>query len=388
MKKIVFLLLVLLFFLDIYDTHRYLGILLGLSILIWYPSEYFKINRHEIILILFGITYLIFASYNIQISISKIYSFTLLPLIIFKIGKLSIGLFKTEKNIVLFLILSLFALSFLFIYSVLIDYINEGLKVTRIAEIKFRNRSADVLELNATLVGLHIVPLMSFMPLYFFQRTGELTKYFLVGTFLTVSAIMVTTLIATRTPVIVLAILLLINFYFGLNKERKNNRKVLNLVLFFLLVYSVSVLDFANFELTSFLYDRLVADDLTDAGSRKDMWLLGLENIFKYPFGGESLNINYFHNLWLDLRHEAGIVPLMFLLILSLYFTYSCWKVVNFIMFSVQMKAFLGSVYLSLFLMMFMEPVIQGSFVFFLYYLFFGGLLIALKDIKLNRVVY
>ncbi len=381
MKKNIFLLLVFLFFLDFYGTHRYLGILLGLFILIWYPLEFLKINRPEIYFIIFGISYVIFSSYNIQLSFPTIYSFTLMPLIIFKIGKLGGGLMRTEKNIVLLLFISLVALSFLFLYSVLINYINEGVNSTRIAEVKFRSRSAEVIELNATLVGLHIVPLMSFMPLYFFQSSGELTKYFFVGTFLTFSALMVTTLLATRTPIIILGVLLLINFYYGLKKV-KYSYKAIILVLFSAIIYSVSVLDFANFELTSFLYERMTSDDLTAAGSRTDMWLLGLENIFIYPLGGEKLNINYFHNLWLDVRYEAGVVPMIFLILLSLIFTYSCWRVVMSGLYTNQFKFFIGSVYLTLFLMMFMEPVIQGSFVFFLYYIFFGGVLTALKDFK------
>lgn len=380
MKKIVFLLLVLLFFLDVYGTHKYLGILLGLFILIWYPLEFLKINRTEIILILFGITYVIFASFNIQIRIPIIYAFTLLPLIIFKIGKLSIGLFRTEKNIFLSLFIVLFALSFLFSYSVLIDYLNEGVKATRSIEIKFRNRSAEVLELNATLVGLHIVPLMSFLPLYFFQKKGELTKYFFVGSFLTISAIMVTIVTATRTPIIILGILLLINIYYGLKKVKNSNKRVI-LVLFSAIIYSVSRFDLANIELTSFLYERLTSDDLTAAGSRTEMWLLGLENIFKYPLGGEILYINYFHNLWLDLRYEAGVVPMILLILFSHSITYSCLKVVMSELYTSQFKSFIGSVYLVIFLTMFMEPVIQGSFVFFLHYIFFGGVLIGLRDI-------
>jgi hypothetical protein len=385
LKKFIIIFLTILFFLDVYSTHNYIGILLGLSILLWYPFEFIKIKRPEIFLILFGITYVFFASYNVQIRFSAIFEFTLLPLIVFKIGKLSIGLLRTEKNIVLFLFISLVALSFLFLYSVLIEYINEGVNSTRIAEIKFRSRSVEVLELNATLVGLHIVPLMSFMPLYFFQRTGELTKYFFLGSFLTISALMVTTLLATRTPIIILGVLLLINFYYGLKKVKYSSKAVI-LILFSAIIYSVSALDFANFELTSFLYERMTSDDLTVAGSRTEMWLLGLENIFIYPLGGEKLNINYFHNLWLDLRYEAGVVPMIFLILLSFIFNYSCWRVVMSELFTIQFKFFIGSVYLTLFLMMFVEPVIQGSFVFFLYYIFFGGVLTALKDFKFNRV--
>ncbi len=380
MKKFIIIFLTILFFLDVYSTHNYIGILLGLSILLWYPFEFIKIKRPEIFLILFGITYVFFASYNVQIRFSAIYEFTLLPLIVFKIGKLSIGLLRTEKNIVLFLLISLFGLSFLYLYSVLSNYINEGLTFSRIAEIKFQSRLEEVFELNATLVGLHIAPLMTFIPLYFFQRTGELTKYFFVGSFLTILAIIVTSIVATRSPIVIFSLLLLINFYYGLRKV-KNSSKAVILSVSFIIIYSISVFDFANFELTSFLYDRMYADDFSEAGSRKHMWLLGLENILKYPFGGESLNINYFHNLWLDVRYVAGVVPMMFLIFLSLYFSYSCWKVINSMIFSKQMKAFLGSVYLVMFLMMFMEPVIQGSFVFFLYYILYGGLLTSLKDI-------
>jgi hypothetical protein len=386
LKKFIIISLTTLFFLDVYGTHKYIGILLGLSIFIWYPFEFLKIKSPEFILILFGITYVFFASFNVKISVPTIYAFTLLPLIIFKIGKLSIGLFKSEKNIVLFLTTSLFALSFLFLYSVLITYLNEGIIGSRTAEIRFYSRTEEVSGLNATLVGLHIVPLMSFMPLYFFQRTGELTKYFFVGSFVTFLAIMVTSLVATRSPIIILGILLLINFYYGFKKV-KNSSKAVILVLFFAIIYSVSVFDFANFELTSFLYERMVSDDLSEAGSRTERWMEGINNIFEYPLGGESKRLGYFHNLWLDLRYDGGVFPMLFLIVLSLYFTYSCWKVISSVMFSIQMKAFLGSVYLSLFLMMFMEPVLQGSFVFFLYYIFFGGVLSALKDIKPNMLI-
>jgi len=388
LKKIVYLLLVLLFFLDVYGTHNYSGMLLVLYMLIWHTFEFLKIKSPEFVLILFGTTYLIFASFNVEIRVSTIYEFALLPLVIYKTGKLSIGFFRTEKNIILFLSLSLVALSFLFLYSILSTYLTEGMLSlsSRTAEIKFYSRSEEDLGLGGTLVGLHIVPLMSFMPLYFFQRTGELTKYFFVGSFVTFLAIMVTSLVATRSPIIILGILLLINFYYGFKKV-KNSGKAVMIVLFFAIIYSVSVFDFANFELTSFLYERMVSDDLSEAGSRTERWMEGINNIFEYPLGGESKRLGYFHNLWLDLRYDGGVFPMLFLIVLSLYFTYSCWKVISSVMFSIQMKAFLGSVYLSLFLMMFMEPVLQGSFVFFLYYIFFGGVLSALKDIKPNMLI-
>lgn len=373
----------MLFFLDVYGTYRYMGILLGFCIFIWFPLEFLKIKMPEMVLILFGITYVIFASFNVQLSVPTIYAFILLPLIIFKIGKLSSGFFRKEKNIFLFLAMSLVALAFLVSYSVLISFLNEGVIGSRRPEIMYYDRTGQASERTATLVGLHIVPLMSFLPLYFFQRKGELAKYFFIGSFLTILAILVTTLTATRTPIVILTILLFVNFYVGM-KNLSYFSKAVILAIFFLAVYSVTFIEFANFELTSLIYERFTDDDIYEAGSRKDMWLLGIENIFKYPFGGESLQISYFHNLWLDLRHVAGVVPMIFLILLSLNFTFICWKLSSSSLFSIQLKAFLVTVYLSLFLMMFMEPILQGSFVFFLYYVFFGGVLIALKDVKHN----
>lgn len=383
MKKIVILFLILLFFLDIYGTHKYIGILLGLYILICYPFEFLKIKSLEIFLILFGITYVFFASFNVEIRVPTIYAFTLLPLIIFKIGKLIIELLRTEKNIVLFMTLTLIALSFIFLYSVIGTYLNDGIIGSRTAEIRFNSRTEAVSELNATLVSLHIVPLMSFIPLYFFQRTGELTKFFFLGSILTILAIMVTSLLASRSPIVILAILLLLNFYYGFRKVNNYSKAVI-FSLFFLIIYSVSVFDFSNFELTSILYERMVSDDFSEAGSRTGMWLLGIENVFKFPFGGERLKINYFHNLWLDLRHIAGVIPMFLLIIISLMFNFSAVRIYNSKIFSTEFKAFVNSVYISLFLMMFIEPVIEGSFVFFLYYIFIGGILVALKDFKAN----
>jgi hypothetical protein len=385
LKKIIFLSLLLLFFLDVYDTHKYIGILLGLYILLWFPNEILKVRSPELILILFGLTYVIFVSFNLRISVQIITSFTLLPLIIFKIGMLSIRLFKTEKNIFLISSLSLLALSFLIVYSILSSYLKDGIIGSRTPEIRFIRRSEDVSEINATLVGLRIVPLLVFLPLFLFQRNGALSKYFFAGSFLSISAIIVASLVASRAPILILAVLFLLHFYYGF-KYVKYLRKVEVFSLFLLLIFAVSVGDFGNFELTSFLYERMLLDDLSQAGFRIDMWLLGLENTFKYPLGGERIYINYFHNLWLDLRHEAGVVPMIFLILLSFHFTYCCWRVINSVFFSIQFKSFFGSVYLSVLLMMFTEPVIKGSFVFFMYFIFIGGVLFALKNAQLKNV--
>lgn len=338
-------------------------------------------HRAEILLIMFGITYVIFDWFNNDISISAIYTFIVLPFIIFKIGRLSIDILKSEKNIILYVSISIIALSFLFVYSALSTFPNDVISSTRILEIKYYSMTNNSSELSATLVGLHIAPVMAFLPTFLFYRNINFRTYFVLGSLFTIMALITTSIVATRSPVIIFALLLLLNFYYG-TKSVSLVKKSLIIFLFLSFIIIISAIDFSNFDLTKLLYERMTSEDISEAGSRTNRWFEGIKNIFLYPFGGEKTRIGHYHNMWLDLRYTAGVVPMIILISISIYFTYAIWKVINSNKFSIQFKSFIGSIYLSIFLMMFMEPVIQGSIVFFLYYLFFGGIIVALKNIN------
>ncbi len=384
MKRFLVTFLTVLFFLNVFGAHNIIGLLLSIYLFFAYSKEIFTFSKLEVKLFLFGLSYIIFRSLNSEITITTLFEYVLLPILMFKLGIVHIRMYKTEKSRIGIILLSLLSLSFLFIYSTLESLILQGITESRTSNIKYYSLSGEPLTLTVTLIGLHLAPMMSLIPLSLFLNKGKVSKYIFYGSIYSIFAVIAAVVLAIRTPIVILGTQFCLVFSLGIYYS-KSARKLWAVVVFFVIILIVLNIDLSSFQITSFLYSRLNSDDIYEAGSRTIRWIEGVENIFLYPLGSESKRIGYFHNLWLDLRYDAGVVPMIFLLIISIDFTIGAFKMMKLPNISMQLKGLLGTVNLSILIMMFMEPVLQGSFIFFLFYIFISSIIVSLNH---NASIY
>ena len=130
----------------------------------------------------------------------------------------------------------------------------------------------------------------------------------------------------------------------------------------------------ASFEGTM-LFQRMATTNLQN-DSRIDSWGTVLSGLFKYPLGGKGpdLRAGYAHNLWLDVGYEGGLIPFILLLsftIVSLYAVYRFLKTDH----PVYFKGITISLLTALGIIFFLEPVLQGITVLFMFYCFLVGVI-------------
>ena len=115
-------------------------------------------------------------------------------------------------------------------------------------------------------------------------------------------------------------------------------------------------------------------DDLYNRGltSERDVrWLFSFKQLFSHPTGWSHLNRYnnpYAHNMWLDIARDAGLMPFIVLIIFTIY------SIKDFICIYKQKVDYyncvLYSIYITLFISLFMEPIFQGiplyAYVFFM----------------------
>lgn len=361
-----------LFFLNLYGTFQFVGIVLGGYLFVKYSKFVVAPDKNIYILLLFGVTYVVFSSFNIAFSARTIYAFVFLPLVVYLAGRSSNFQVGSENVLVKLLLVFSFSVAFIYLFSILESYVQYGVIGERVADLRFMSRTDAVMERTATGVAMHYTPLLGFLPVLLFAYFGKSKRAMVLGAVLTVLSAIASALIATRTPIGILALLLVFVFMFNLKNQSFVNKIVISLIAF-VFVYATFYVDFEAIEVTAALHTRFQQDDVGEFGLRLKMWQAGVRNIFQYPWGGEFLQYNFYHNLWLDLRKFGGVVPMVFLLIFSVSSIRLLIAMLANNNISLQLRSLIGAMFLAVFAMMFMEPVIEGSKVFFLYYIFLVG---------------
>lgn len=138
-----------------------------------------------------------------------------------------------------------------------------------------------------------------------------------------------------------------------------------------LMLWMVSVLsDFG-------IYERFQIFGLNSP--RYELWVMGLSIDY---YGGRTAyiaNYSYFHNLWLDIAYDAGFIPVVFL---ALFHVKHLKHVLSLLRSSVP-KLLLGtvvSVGISISIGYLVEPVLQGSVIYFSATLLFLAIIVNLSE--------
>lgn len=286
---------------------------------------------------------------------------TALPMFSFYIfGKL-IGREYSNKKILLFLLLVLFAYSLEIFLTTVFEIIQTGSIFNSSRE--FYLLGDESRSLTATIVGLRadcgIIGIPLALSMFRFSKTYGFS-YFLLG----LLSILTTIFLLNRTAIVILIIISFVNLYYW---NKGNIRKiVLSLLLVLLAALVLSDSNIMNAELFQAYSDRNA--NLATGGDRTVRWTAALANIFRYPFGWTD-DMGYVHNMWLDIAKVSGIIPLLILLLLTFISFKDIYKLIRTNNDIVAIT--LVSLNLAIFLSCMVEPIYGGIHL-FLYALVWG----------------
>lgn len=248
--------------------------------------------------------------------------------------------------------------------------------------------------INGPILGLFASLGLSLAPVIFL-RTGKPFSLVLViaaVSLLVGAGLYVNVSLQNRSPFIalILSFLLSAYYYFFIRKisPKYKTRTVLSMILFLCVAAYLFVslgYDYSQFSLVSrFEVQGLETD-------RFDAWMYMLRALPDNLAGGRLAyigNIDYVHNLWLDVVYDAGILPVIFLLLFHALHMKSFVDVVRadlpllviLVILSISVSFLVGFI---------VEPVLQGSVIYFSASCFFLGLVSRLSgDIRMVRTYY
>jgi hypothetical protein len=179
--------------------------------------------------------------------------------------------------------------------------------------------------LGLSLIGIVISNILYFRPWKKINLAGFI---FFIGVFSLVCMSSYSSIaLGARTPIIVFLVSIiatLVLIYLS-NRYRFYEKKLFLDGLIGLIIFLLG--EFLRAELsrtTDFFLDigignRFVSERLETG--RYDAWLAAINQMWKFPWGGRKMDLlgnAYVHNIWLDQLYDAGILPMLLLLIFHL----------------------------------------------------------------------
>lgn len=281
-------------------------------------------------IILFSCSYcLILLFHNID-NLANFISYLVCPTLFYCYGRYIVD--KTGgdiNNITIFLCFSVLLFSFVLHISAILDILQNGfINTTRTFPIwgSVSGRGT----LSATIYGLVASLGLVGLPLFFVKtKLKPIIKF----TFLLIAVLSLITVIhlINRTGIIVLLLCLAAIIFY------KNNGNIFQLIIICSVIFVIIILllhfQIINQDISNAYLERNEGISSVDtAGGRTDKWIIGINNLFRYPFGWseEKLQYGYAHNMWIDIARVSGILPFAFFCIATILSYFDLLKLLKY----------------------------------------------------------
>lgn len=239
--------------------------------------------------------------------------------------------------------------------------------------------------LAATLQGTMLTMILSM--LFYVYGTQKNIKVKIVYGICFALSIMYLLTLGSRTQIIITIIVCVFEtiLYNVLNKDKKRVKMILKsiiIVLIMIVAYNINIFGIKDVVHESNLYKRLGQSETKESdNNRLETQILAFKSMLENPFGNEEKigNLNYAHNMWLDIGKEVGIIPCLLLIgytISTLKSLYYIIKSKN-VGISLEYKILVTSIYLGVNINFFTEPIMQGIPFFFIMVTLINGMVDA-----------
>lgn len=225
----------------------------------------------------------------------------------------------------------------------------------------------------ATLYGLNVSVGLGCASVFFLKKNKIIINIgYLIATFI---AILTTIHLINRTGLVVFFICLFCNVIVF---SKMNFKKMIMFCVIMLIVYFViSKIGIIDNEIIEAYSTRELDTEhgFTTGGGRVVRWSKSISNLIISPFGWERTFFS--HNMWLDLARVGGWFAFIPFMIAS-------FKIIKRSLIMVRtdnghFSYVIFSIYISMMTAAFVEPVIEGSFVFFLFFMMIWGIISSLS---------
>ena len=378
---------------------------IALSIIKMFVCNEIKIHKEIVIIALFAISFFIIYSIHDSFSIANICYYLLFPICCFIIGS-SITENNPESTKKVVKTLSSFALGFFivvflnFIKTIVVLGVNVN---TRSLLSIWRKENFFV---TATGINLHIVLFMMYALVFLVFKFKGRKWYHIVLAVLGILFCIYITFHSKNRAFFVIMLLTAIGLPICLTIVNKDKRKfyliltiVITLIIAILTAIAVFVPSVNAWLRQNPLFNRLLNPDESSFASRKRYYEIFFKIFHKYPFGN-MLSDNYFaggdeieyiHNLWLDIYKNAGAIPFVFFVVMSANMIYQVFYLSTRLENKKYAVFLLLSVY-GIFILGLLEPIMDGNIYFTSLIYIIAGVLSRLSFIvkreKKNNVSY
>lgn len=242
----------------------------------------------------------------------------------------------------------------------------------------------------ATLQNLYFVVPTGFLFYFLIVYKGMLLKK-LVGITFGLSGIFCSVINASRTMIIVSAIVFLVALLLYLIQNNKTDIAIVK-YLCWLLALLIILLVIYNFNL--FNWQTKFAQ--TALGQRTALLQNGIGNNSRWDYATEILSLlpnysmgnvpstHYAHNLWIDIAKDAGVIPFVLFILFSFSNCHQCYRFLKNRIVSDEEKLFILPVIASFFLVFFTEPIMQGLPYIFALFCFVMGVIESMNILEVK----
>lgn len=337
---------------------------------------YRKIDGTCMLVIVFSILYTFFQYANGHIYTPSSLIFDLLfPYIMYQTGAYVVKRQRSPKSAMLLLCLMAIALALPAIMENVYDAINTRQLINAGREILSDNGEKTR---AATGYGMMLAIMDGCLGIVLLKPSNRLDfRLKILIAIISVLALFATIHLLNRTGLVIAAISILCVVFLPPYSLKKNIYIAGSIIIF--LGIAIYFLGDSTFYLDAInLYEarEVGTGSASSYGGRTELWGAAINQLFTEPWGNyKGLYINgrysYAHNLWLDTGACAGILPMIFLIGIGIIYIRSIVKMYRLKYFNQFEKNTLILIAVALFLQMNTEPVMQGVFQFFLYFIFY-----------------
>ncbi len=338
---------------------RNIYLLFGFSIMCWIIIPHKKLwDNSAVSLLVFSLFYglMIFMNNRLESGLYLL-SYLIAPVAFYRLGRWSMTIIRKEYSRQFFLLISILCyLIYLFIITfkdiAIVGIVNETRKL--LGDLKDDT-------LNATLYGMTTSIGIGCIGSIFTNKQNIWLK----SGYIIVSMLSLLTIIhlVNRTGLITCLCCILGTLIFSTKYNISKKIGILFIILFVgFIIIRADIIEQDILDAYSKREDNSTYGTST-AGGRSYKWSMALENLFKFPMGWDDRD-GHAHNLWLDIARVSGILPLLPFLLT----TYSHLKNILYLIRKQTKSNFvilLISINIAMLLSSFVEPVIEGSLLFF-----------------------
>ncbi|WP_291866334.1 hypothetical protein [Maribacter sp.] len=330
-------------------------------------------DRNLLILIIFSVIFALFYALDPVSGIQFIFIYAFFPACFYVIGKHISSISLSSESRVSILLFFGIAYASPALVSVGFDIITNGFVHAQrnIPMIWGGERVA------ATNMAAHFVLTMCFPGILIIKSSSIKLKTRIILLAIFIISVLCVLRLGSRTQISILIFTFAFSILYKISKQsiQKNIFAFITVAVLMLFAFQF-VNDEIGDKLFSAFADRAGSKKYgaSSAGGRTERWMLSLESLITKPLGWSVDDFGYSHNFWLDVARMGGILTLFFLLLFSFRSFWQIAKIVVQKSTNYLLNGLILNYGLALFLLFFVEPILNGYFMSFIFFCFMVGM--------------